>query len=140
MFSKTITVSALSILVALAAAACSPSNVSTGRPAETTAARTNLIEGRKYVADAVLPDGTPITSELTFANGLMDSSACAKMGFQAGRYTVSQEGNVIVFRAQLTTKDGKSEVWTGRIDGDSISGDCVGPDGTKVSFKGKRAS
>lgn len=139
MFSKTITVSALSILVALAAAACSPAEAQS-RPAQTTSAQTSLLEGRKYVADAVLPDGTPITSELTFVNGKMDSSACAKLGFEAGSYTVSQEGDVVIFRAQLRTKDGKTEVWTGRIVGDSISGDCVGPDGTKISFKGKRSA
>jgi hypothetical protein len=134
MFSKIIVVSALSIL----AAACSPSQVAS-RPAETTSAQASVLEGRKYVADAVLPDGTPITSELTFTNGLMASSACAKLGFEAGRYTASKEGDVVTFRAELHTKDGRTEVWTGRIVGDVITGDCVGPDGTKISFKGKVA-
>jgi len=137
MFSKTITVSALSILVAIAAVACSPAE---SRPAQTTSAQATVLEGRKFVADAVLPDGTPITSELTFANGVMASSACEKLWFMPGSYTASQEGDVIVFRAHLTTKEGKSETWTGRIVGDSISGDCVGPDGTKIAFKGKRAA
>ena len=127
----------LAASLALAAVACSPS-ATTARPAETTSAQSASLDGRKYLAHAVLPDGTPITSELSFAAGLFDSSACEKLGFRPGRYTVSQSGDVITFRAELRTSEGKSEVWTGRIQGDVIIGDCVS-DGVRVSFEGRVA-
>ena len=128
----------LAASLALAAVACSPS-ATTGRPAETTSAQSAALDGKKYVAQAVLPDGTPVTSELSFAGGMFDSSACEKLGFRRGRYTVTQSGDVVTFRAELRTSDGRSEVWTGRIEGNVITGDCVGPDGTKVSFQGRLA-
>jgi hypothetical protein len=139
MFSKTIAVSA-ALLLAAASVACSPSG-SVARPAETTAAsQGTLLDGRTYKADAVLPDGTRVSSDLSFANGMFDSSACEGLGFHAGRYTVSKNGDVVTFRAELSKSDGTTEVWTGRIDGDSLDGDCVGPDGTRVKFAGRIAS
>jgi hypothetical protein len=139
MFSKKIAVSA-AILLAAASAACSPSG-SLAHPAETTTtAHGSSLDGRTYKADAVLPDGTHVSSDLSFVNGMFDSSACESLGFRAGAYTVSKSGDVIVFRAELKKSDGTTEVWTGRIDGDSLDGDCVGPDGTRVKFAGRIAS
>jgi hypothetical protein len=138
MFSKTIAVSA-ALLLAVASVACSPSG-SVARPAETTAASQGSLDGRTYKADALLPDGTHVSSDLSFANGMFDSSACEGLGFHAGRYTVSQNGDVITFRAELKKSDGTTEVWTGRIVGDTLDGDCVGPDGTKAKFAGRIAS
>ena len=138
MFSSTFTISTLSILVALAAAACSPAELESA-PAQTRSAQASLLEGRTYVTDAPLSDGTAIRSELTFANGMLDSSACAKLGYLPGAYRVSFEGDTIVFRAQLRATDGRSEVWTGRIVGDSMTGYSVGADGFKIAFTGKRS-
>ncbi|HEY8078702.1 MAG TPA: hypothetical protein VIF62_31440 [Labilithrix sp.] len=129
---------AASLVVALGGLACSPS-ATTARPAETTSAQSSPLEGKKYVAHAVLPDGTAVTSELSFVAGMFDSSACEKLGFHAGRYSVTQSGDVITFRAKLETSDGRSEVWTGRIEGNVITGDCLGADGTRVSFQGRLA-
>jgi hypothetical protein len=138
MFPKTIAVSAAILLVA-AAAACSPSG-SNARPAETTAAQGSLLDGRTYKAEAVLPDGTRVSSDLSFASGMFDSSACEGLGFHAGRYAVSTSGDVVTFRAELKKSDGTTEVWTGRINGDALDGDCVGPDGSKAKFTGRLAS
>ncbi len=128
----------LAAALALAAVACG-SPATTGRAAETTSAQSTVLDGKKYVAHAVLPDGTAVTSELSFAGGLFDSSACEKLGFHAGRYTVSQSGDVITFRAELRTDDGRVEVWTGRIQGDVVTGDCLAADGTRIAFDGRRA-
>jgi hypothetical protein len=124
----------------LAAAACAPAE-SNVRPATTTSASANAsgaLDGRAFSIDSArLPDGSTVATDLSFANGLLTSSACSKMGYAPGRYTTTREGDVIAFRAEMK-KGNESEVWTGRIKGDSIDA-SVTNGGETLTWQGRAA-
>jgi hypothetical protein len=122
----------LAVGLILAGVACSPAETN-HRPTTTTSA--GLVDGRRYEVAGTLPDGTSYASQVSFSHGQFDSSACHRFGFTAGRYTVSPEGDVIAFRAEMPGKNGPA-VWTGTIAGDAIDGTVKGPEGV-VAYHGK---
>jgi hypothetical protein len=127
---KTLIVAALA-LASLAAVACSPAETN-ARPATTTAASTASpisLDGKTFNVDsAKLPDGSQFATELSFANGMIHSSACEKLGYSPGKYTATREGDAVTFRAEMKKGD-EVEMWTGRIDGNVIE--------AKASVKGE---
>jgi hypothetical protein len=123
----------LALVLCISAVACAPAETG-ARPTTTTSAE--LVDGRGFLAEASLPDGSKISSELSFAKGVFDSSACEKMGYSAGPYIARRDGDAIAFRAQMKGKDGV-ETWNGRIVGDVVEGTVQGPDGSILPFHGK---
>jgi len=121
-----------SILAVLSAVACAPA---AENPPPTTVTSADVVEGRRYEASGTLPDGTKVSTVLAFAHGQLDSTACDQMGFAPGAYTVAREGDAITFRAPMKNKEGKVEVWTGKIVGDTIDGN-VTFEGKTVNFRG----
>lgn len=108
-------------LASLAAVACSPAETN-ARPVTTTAsaAAPVSLDGKTFAVDsAKLPDGSQFATELSFANGMIHSSACEKLGYAPGKYTATREGDVVTFRAEMKKGD-ETEVWTGRIEGGVI--------------------
>lgn len=128
-------------VVSLAAVACSPAE-SNVRPATTTSASANAagaLDGRTFSVDsAKLPDGSVYASDLSFANGILTSSACSKLGYAPGRYTTTREGDVVAFRAELK-KGNETEVWMGRIKGDSIEASVTNEAGQTLAWTGRAA-
>ena len=118
---KNLIVAAVAI-VSLVAVACSPAETN-ARPVTTTtasAASPVSLDGKTFNVDsAKLPDGSQFATELSFAGGMIHSSACEKLGYAPGKYTATREGDVITFRAEMKKGD-EVEVWTGRINGNVI--------------------
>jgi hypothetical protein len=128
-------------IASLGAVACAPAETNT-RPATTTSASAPSaavsLDGRTFTVDsAKLPDGSQFATELSFAGGMIHSSACEKLGYAPGKYTATREGNVIAFRAEMKKGD-ETEVWTGRITGDAIEANAT-VKGQALAWQGRAA-
>jgi hypothetical protein len=137
---KNLIIAALAAL-SLAAVACSPAETNAHPATTTSAAATSAVnlDGRTFAIDsAKLPDGSQFATELSFANGMIHSSACEKLGYAPGKYTATREGDVVSFRAEMKKGD-EVEVWTGRITGKAIDAKAT-VDGQALAWSGRAAN
>jgi hypothetical protein len=127
-------------LASLTTMACAPTQTN-ARPATTTSTAATSpvdLDGRTFLVDsAKLPDGSQFASELSFAGGMIRSSACERLGYAPGKYTATREGNGIAFRAEMKKGD-EVEVWTGRITGDAIEANAT-VKGQALAWQGRAA-
>lgn len=127
-------------LASLTAVACTPA--ASAPPATTTTAASASgapLDGRTFaVESAKLPDGSTYATNLSFANGILTSSACAKLGYAPGKYTATREGDAVAFRAEMKNGD-EVEVWTGRVVGDAIDAKASLGEGKTLAWSGRAA-
>ena len=63
--------------------------------------------------------------EIYFQNGQFNSRSCIKYGFESAPYVVSQDGNVISFKAVThSTKHGQI-VWEGTVTGEEMEATSI---------------
>jgi hypothetical protein len=83
------------------------------------------------------PPGHPSKIELSFAGGLLDSSACREQGLPPIAYTIREDGTFYAERRATDTLDR----WTGRVTGADIEGlytsEHVGATTMRIPFKGR---
>ena len=107
----------LALVLALALALAAPAARSDDAPA-------GALDGRAFAVSLKVVEGqakeTPDT--LTFREGTFDSSACQPLGFGAAVYTATQDGEAVTFDATSTSATHGTNVWSGRVEGDRISG------------------
>jgi hypothetical protein len=141
---KTLTSLVLRTLVAMGIAvttACAPAARSTSLPASPAPAATapsGLLDGRVFAVEAQNPpQGHPSKIELSFAGGMLDSSACREQGLAPIAYTVREDGT---FYAERRTTD-MLDTWTGRVTGADIEGLYMSEHGgattMRIPFKGR---
>ncbi len=80
--------------------------------------------------------------EVLFHNGQFSAGALAMLGFQETQYTTETVDGVTTFSATLTSTDRGTLVWTGHLDGRTLTGSIVWtrPDGelTRYVITGSR--
>jgi len=96
------------------------------------------LDGRVFAVEGRnLPPGRPAMIELSFAGGLLDSSACREQGLPPIAYTVREDGTFYAERRTTDTLDR----FTGRVTGADIEGlytsEHAGATTTRIPFKGR---
>ncbi len=125
--------------IAAATACASPPRSASpaASPAPVTTASSSL-DGRVFAVEGQnLPPGHPSTIELSFAGGLLDSSACREQGLAPIAYTVREDGTFYAERRTTDTLDR----FTGRVTGADIEGlytsEHAGATTMRIPFKGR---
>jgi hypothetical protein len=121
--------------------ACTPSPRSpslAAAPASVTTTSSASLDGRVFAVEGQnLPPDRPAKIEVSFAGGLLDSSACRERGLAPIAYTVREDGTFYAERRTTDTLDR----WTGRVTGDDIEGlytsEHVGAITMRIPFKGR---
>ena len=65
------------------------------------------------------------TDALIFQNGMFRSTGCDAYGFTAAPYTVTREGDAIVFTATTTSPTSGTITWSGRVRNGALEGTFV---------------
>jgi hypothetical protein len=106
------------VVLALLGAACAQTS---GAPPATNAATAASapLDGRLFVVEGRdVPPGAPSKIELSFAGGMLDSSACREKGLPPVAYTAAADGT---FHAERRAGD-TIDTWAGRVTGDRMDG------------------
>jgi hypothetical protein len=126
-------------IAATAACASPPRSPSlAASPAPVTTTSSGSLDGRVFAVEGQnLPPGHPSTIEVSFAGGLLDSSACREQGLAPIAYTVREDGTFYAERRTTDTLDR----WTGRVTGADIEGlytsEHAGATTMHIPFKGR---
>lgn len=98
--------------------------VATASPLATSAAEVAFarhLDGMVFVVDYG-PLGQPSLGQdvLTFADGTFASQGCERLGFAAAPYWLRVEGDVVHFRAEMTSAEHGTLAFTGRVENGGI--------------------
>lgn len=134
--------SAYFVVGVLAAAPIAGGCASAGSPSRATnatEAASHSLDGRTFLIEAE-PDPErqgSSTTELAFAGGTLDSSACRARGLAPVPYQVRSDGTFYAERRSRDTRD----TWTGRATLDGIEGTFVSMKGVvktlSIPFRGR---
>jgi hypothetical protein len=128
----------LGVAATTACAPPPPSASPAASPAAVTTASSGSLDGRVFAVEGQnLPPGHPSMIEVSFAGGLLDSSACREQGLAPIAYTVREDGTFYAERRTTDTLDR----WTGRVTGVDIEGLYTSEHGDattmRIPFKGR---
>jgi hypothetical protein len=131
----TLAVMGVASTMACAPSGRSPSLAASPAPVTTTS---SALDGRVFAVEGQnLPPGHPATIEVSFAGGMLDSSACRERGLAPIAYTVRDDGT---FYAERRTPD-TLDRWTGRVTGSDIEGlytsEQAGATTMRIPFRGR---
>jgi len=102
------------------------------------------LDGRTFEVTLTQADGTSAADTLVFAEGTLDSTACHEYGFGPAAYLATlKDGGVISFESTAESKDGGTNHWRGRVDGNGVQGTLEYTDGkgqlTTYRFEGEES-
>jgi hypothetical protein len=87
------------------------------------------LDGKSFVIywyDANHPE-EQVQDTLVFQDGQLDCLHTHTWGFSAGAYTCTKEGDSFPFQSTLASPSEGTIQWTGKVDGDKVSGQFFWP-------------
>ena len=105
--------------------------------AQDKGAKSNNLDGKTYLVEMNMADGSKSTDHISFTNGIMESTECINYGFNKTKYKVSKDGNI---NATMKSNSEGLLKWNGKITEGVYSGTYLwvkeGQNDITVSFEG----